>query len=72
MFEEEGAKGKPSLLQHIDPIWSGYMTYRSLVPAEKLLQVCGQNHRVMDHATIVSYDPVILHHDVTDNFVGRR
>ena len=53
MLEKEAAKGKPHLLQHVDPIWSGTMAFRSLIPAERLYQKCGHRHRVMNDATIV-------------------
>ncbi|KAH8107255.1 FAD/NAD-P-binding domain-containing protein [Cristinia sonorae] len=52
MYEEEASKGKPHLLQHVDPIWSGTMTYRSLIPAERLQEVAGHKHRVMDDAIV--------------------
>lgn len=55
MYEAEAAKGKPHLLQYIEPIWSGTMVYRSLIPAERLREAVGRRHRVVDDPTIVSY-----------------
>jgi len=52
MYEEEAAKGKPHMLQYVEPIWSGTMVYRSLVPAQQLREVTGREHRVMKDATI--------------------
>jgi len=41
------------MLQYVEPVWSGTMVYRSLVPAERLREVCGgREHRVLQHTTI--------------------
>ena len=53
MYEQEAVKGKPYLRQYVDPVWSGSMIYRALVPAEKLYEICGRKHPIIDNPIIV-------------------
>ncbi|KAF7793834.1 hypothetical protein EIP86_004955 [Pleurotus ostreatoroseus] len=45
MFETEATlRNDPELLQYIEPVWSGYIAYRTLVPAELLTSEDGGKH----------------------------
>ncbi|KAI0708960.1 FAD/NAD-P-binding domain-containing protein [Cerioporus squamosus] len=40
--------GDPKLLQLIDPVWSGTIAYRGLIPVQKLVKPDGHKHRTID------------------------
>ncbi|KAI0745659.1 FAD/NAD(P)-binding domain-containing protein [Earliella scabrosa] len=50
MLEEHVHKrgGDPELLQHIDPVWTGTIAYRGLIPVERLIKPNGKKHRTID------------------------
>ncbi|TBU25153.1 FAD/NAD(P)-binding domain-containing protein [Dichomitus squalens] len=39
--------GDPRLLEHIEPIWSGMVAYRGLIPVERLKKADGTEHRTI-------------------------
>ncbi|TFK91603.1 FAD/NAD(P)-binding domain-containing protein [Polyporus arcularius HHB13444] len=40
--------GDRKLLDHIDPVWSGTIAYRALIPVQRLVKPGGQKHRTID------------------------
>ena len=39
--------GDPRLLQHVEPVWSGTIAYRGLIPVERLRKADGTEHRTI-------------------------
>ncbi|KAI0696714.1 FAD/NAD(P)-binding domain-containing protein [Cytidiella melzeri] len=62
MYERKAAAGKPELLKHVEPRFTGWVVYRSLVPVEKLVKD-EKTHRIFHqpmmycgvHKHVVSY-----------------
>ena|ERR1700761_3802846 len=55
MYREEiETTGDKSLEQYIDPIWSGRIVYRILIPAVKIREI-NPNHRVLTTPNMVRY-----------------
>ncbi|KAI0743626.1 FAD/NAD(P)-binding domain-containing protein [Daedaleopsis nitida] len=50
MLEEHVHKrgGDPQVLQCIEPVWSGTIAYRGLIPVERLIKPNGEKHRTID------------------------
>ena len=47
-------EAETSVLSCIDPIWSGAISYRTLINAERLRD-CAPDHRVLREATLVNW-----------------
>lgn len=48
MYKKEAAlRGQPDLLRHIEPVFSGSIVYRTLIPAELLTGEDGPKHPAM-------------------------
>ena len=45
--------GDPRLLTHIEPIWSGTIAYRGLIPVERLRNADGTEHRTIQSPMMV-------------------
>lgn len=54
MFTNIAEKGHPEMLKYIEPVWTGEITYRALVPAEHLPEKDGQKHPALQRTMIVS------------------
>lgn len=49
MLQQKARQGHPELLQCIDPLWSGSIAYRGLIPLDRLSrQGCGQHRTIED------------------------
>jgi len=47
MLEEKAQAGRPELLSMIDPVWTGTIAYRGLIPVERLNHANGKEHRTI-------------------------
>lgn len=57
MFEGLAANGKPEMKKYIEPVWTGEILYRALIPSEKVpKQPDGRKHSIMG-------DPIMVRHD---------
>ena len=58
MLEEHVYKngGEPKLLEHIEPVWSGTIAYRGLIPVQRLVKPDGKKHRTIDSPMMVRVD----------------
>ena len=54
MFQDLADKGQPEMSKFIDPVWTGEIVYRTLIPAEHIPLRSGQKHRVLTKSTVVS------------------
>lgn len=45
--------GDRKLLDHFDPVWSGTIAYRALIPVQRLVKPGGQKHRTIDSPMMV-------------------
>lgn len=56
MYEQAWRNGSeiPNILSYDEPIWSGSVTYRALVPAQLLKEEDGTSHRILSRPMIVS------------------
>lgn len=50
IFQDLARNEQPELADFIEPIWSGTIAYRGLIPVEKLV-----NHRTIDTPMMVSF-----------------
>ncbi|KAH9935630.1 FAD/NAD(P)-binding domain-containing protein [Fomitopsis serialis] len=57
MLEEKAKTGQKDLLQHIDPIWTGTIVYRGLIPVDHLKGQDEKKHRTVETPMmhVVSY-----------------
>lgn len=54
MFQKMAEKDQPEMLKYVEPVWTGEITYRALVPAERLPERDGQKHPALQRTMIVS------------------
>lgn len=54
MFQQMAEEGRSEMLQYIEPVWTGEITYRALVPAERLPVRDGKTHPALLKTMIVS------------------
>lgn len=54
MFEGLARDGRPQLTQYIEPVWTGEILYRCLIPSEELPLKNGGKHPVLQRPIIVS------------------
>ena len=69
MYEQAWRNGSKiqDVLSYIDPVWSGSVTYRALVPAHLLRKEDGSYHRIMNSPMIVSASSLADLHDLTND-----
>lgn len=60
MFQDLADKGQPEMIKFIEPVWTGEVVYRALIPMEHVPLRAGQKHRVLTRSTVVRYDWYIL------------
>lgn len=48
--------GDPCLLDHIEPVWSGSIAYRGLIPVSQMVREDGVEHRTIQSPMMVSSD----------------
>lgn len=48
--------GDPRLLDHIEPVWSGSIAYRGLIPVGQVIRADGVEHRTIQSPMMVSSD----------------
>ena len=55
MYEQAWRNGSsiPDIISYINPVWNGTITYRALIPGERLRKEDGSTHRMMTNLTIV-------------------
>lgn len=54
MLEEKAAAtGQKELLRHINPVWTGTMAYRGLIPVDRLKARDGGEHRTIETPMMV-------------------
>lgn len=64
MFEEKvAATGQKALLRYIDPVWTGTMAYRGLIPVDHLRARHGGEHRTVETPMMVhlNHRPFVGH-----------
>lgn len=55
IFQEKAvATGQKEFLRYVDPIWTGAVAYRGLIPVDDLKAKAGGEHRAVETPTIVS------------------
>lgn len=54
MFEKMAAEGRPEMRDYIEPVWTGEITYRALIPAGTLPLRDGEKHPALSRTIIVS------------------
>ena len=56
MFEDKAAAtGQKELLRHVDPVWTGTISYRGLIPVDRLKTGAGREHRAVKTPTMVCF-----------------
>ena len=72
MFEEEAVvRGEPELLKHVEPMFSGSIVYRTLIPAELLTNQDGSKHPAMLAAMMVRVLPNMTQASKSQSLVFR-
>ncbi|KIP05116.1 hypothetical protein PHLGIDRAFT_108689 [Phlebiopsis gigantea 11061_1 CR5-6] len=51
MFQDLADKGQPEMIKFIEPVWTGEVVYRALIPMEHVPLRAGQKHRVLTRST---------------------
>lgn len=69
MFEKKAAAGKPEMRKYIEPWFSGWVVYRSLVPVEKLTED-GKKHRIFEQPMMVRSVFLAVSCRSTHNVIG--
>lgn len=73
MFQQLANQGQPDMLKYIEPVWTGEIVYRGLIPSENVPLNAGQKHRILTRSTLVSRCrlcvPHLIHSDF-NSFVG--
>lgn len=52
MCQEMAEKGQPEMLKYIEPVWTGEVTYRALIPASRLPEKNGETHPALQETKI--------------------
>lgn len=55
MFTRLAINGGTDMLKYVEPVWTGEVVYRGLIPSESVPLNAGQRHRVLSRSTLVSY-----------------
>jgi salicylate hydroxylase len=54
MFEQFSNKGNTDMLKYVEPMWTGEVLYRALIPSDRLPLKNGEKHQVLRRPTMVN------------------